>query len=216
MFRVNPSEHRRNRSPATVVSRSRSSVSSRSTPTARVMAFVGAAGASAPSPGRRDPGSGVQRPCPVAIHTAIARPEDGRLQAPGQQDDHRAGAPVRECRAGAEQVIVHGLASATDLIDRLFERRGRRQFRRASQTMRLATSPSRWPPRSSATSQIPAVDRSRNASWLFLRTRPTWLPAAARYARGRFSANSSTVADVSSLAVMSQQRAMTSAIAKAA
>ena len=55
----------------------------------------------------------------------------------------------------------------------------------ASQTIRLATSPSLWPPRPSATAHSPTSGRSRNESWLICRTlarrrsrRPTGTAAA--------------------------------------
>ena len=112
-------------------------------------------------------------PARQSIDPAVARPEDGAAscRAPAtRRPCWRCDRRAWRCGAGPQQVLVDQLQALPGRVDRPVERRVRHAARAsASQTMWLATSPSRWPPRPSATAHTPISGRSMKASSLMLR-----------------------------------------------
>ena len=186
-MRVRPSEHSRNRSPARTSSRSKSRRKRR-----------------LDSDGPRDgirhlpPGGPIrlldamvarqllQPPRSPSIDPAVAGPEDRAAHPRTSNTTTVLALRSVDDRAArrAKQVIVHASNAGLGVFDRLVEAPSGAMSASASQTIRLATSPSRCPPRPSATAQRPTSGRSTKASSLILRTRPTSVAAADRKRNG--------------------------------
>ena len=123
-------------------------------------------------------------PGPPAIDAAVACPQHGASSPARQQRDDRAAAAAPRSRRdapSADQVVVHladALARHVDESSKL--EIGARMSASASQTMRLATSPSLCPPEPVGHHPQSNLGRSTNASWLICATRPTSVAAADR------------------------------------